>query len=224
MADMMPWYKQLWQDEGLYSHDPNDPGGETYRGITQRYHGRDIIWGMIDDRREEPNFPAILDEDDAIQTRHMYIVRNDYWRKARGEDLHENARLIADVLADVRFNQGTRAREFVGKALQMTVSLALTPDNRPLVVDGRVGHNTVAAINMLASSEGWPGLYPTIMVDTVGARIEYYIRSTANDPKKLRYLKGWYLRAMRQLREVVVDSTYEPTLLELRDPPAAPLA
>ena len=38
MADFKKILTQTLQHEGGYNKDPHDPGGETYQGISRKYH------------------------------------------------------------------------------------------------------------------------------------------------------------------------------------------
>ena len=42
----------ILRNEGGYSNDPDDPGGETYAGISRRHHPKSWIWVAVDKAKE----------------------------------------------------------------------------------------------------------------------------------------------------------------------------
>lgn len=104
--------------EGGYVNDPDDPGGETNFGISQRaYPKRDIA-------------NLTLKEAEAIYER-------DYWRFDG-----VRSQLVANYMFDMAVNHGrTRA------VLLTQQTLRRNSENRALLPDGQYGPVTEAAIN-----------------------------------------------------------------------------
>jgi len=48
MADFNQALQMVLQNEGGYVNDPNDPGGETYKGIARKMNSNWIGWQLID--------------------------------------------------------------------------------------------------------------------------------------------------------------------------------
>ncbi len=69
---------------GLVSEDPEDPGGLTKWGISQRAYPDEDIRNMTEARAKE-------------------LFRRDYWDEIRGDDLPQT---VAIALVDSAFNQG----------------------------------------------------------------------------------------------------------------------
>lgn len=101
--------------EGGYSNNPKDPGGSTFKGITQR---------TLDDYRVgHPGFPArVIDlADEHIAA----IYRDRYWNAIDGDELPQAVALIA---FDAAVNQGVaRAIRFLQEAARVAVDGVLGP-------------------------------------------------------------------------------------------------
>jgi len=109
----------LLKHEGGYVNHPDDPGGRTNQGITQRVYekflGRDVTEEEMKDMPPDKVFA---------------IYKTQYWNRVRGDDLPTGVDLC---VFDWAVNAGTSR---AGKALQQ---IAGVPD------DGIIGSQTVAA-------------------------------------------------------------------------------
>ena len=47
-ASFKPAFDATMRNEGGYGNDPQDPGGETYRGIARKFHSKWEGWTTID--------------------------------------------------------------------------------------------------------------------------------------------------------------------------------
>jgi len=108
-------------NEGGYSADPDDPGGVTKFGISQRaFPEVDIVNLTLQDAKD--------------------IYRDTYWEKSRFNEIPYDE--LAVKVFDAGINMGTNA---AGKLLQRAVN-DLTPEQEDKVtVDGKVGSKTLAA-------------------------------------------------------------------------------
>ena len=55
MADFNQALQMVLQNEGGYVNDPNDPGGETYKGIARKMNSNWIGWQLIDLQKKQNN-------------------------------------------------------------------------------------------------------------------------------------------------------------------------
>lgn len=87
MADFSTAIPGLLKREGgpVFTEDPDDPGGATKFGISQRAYPKINV--------------RALTEDMAIQ-----LYRADYWSKIRGDEIHSQA--VAEAVFDAAVNQG----------------------------------------------------------------------------------------------------------------------
>lgn len=108
----------IFEWEGGYDNDKDDPGGETNFGIDKRSHPNEDIKHLTKERAGE-------------------IYAEQYWNKAHCEELPKN---VGEVVMNISVNAG-HGRS--GKWLQQSIN-ALSP--APLVVvDGEIGSKTIAA-------------------------------------------------------------------------------
>ena len=67
--------------EGKYSNDADDPGGETYKGISRKMNENFEGWKIIDRYKEQKNYPNILEGDKKLQE----LVDGFLWIKGEGK-------------------------------------------------------------------------------------------------------------------------------------------
>ena len=67
-------YRIVMEYEGGYVNHPNDPGGETYKGISRRAHPNWKGWQLIDQKKPVPE--QLVQE----------FYYNNYWLRLRSED------------------------------------------------------------------------------------------------------------------------------------------
>lgn len=93
-------------NEGGYSNNPRDPGGETRFGISKRAYPNEDIRALTLDRAKE-------------------IYRRDYWDKVRGDELPT---LVGQQVFDAAANHGAaNAVRMLQSALGVTIDGALGP-------------------------------------------------------------------------------------------------
>ncbi len=119
--------KFVLDHEAGYSNNPNDRGGETNFGISDRRDG--LMDGKAD--IDGDRVPDARIKDLTIEQAGQIYLR-EYWQPLRCDDLHPS---IAYVLFDTAVNTGTRqAVKLLQRALHLTE-------------DGLVGPKTIAAAN-----------------------------------------------------------------------------
>ena len=121
------------QLEGGYANHPKDRGGETYAGITRKYHPSWIGWQYIDKQphpiKTNTKFPKL----------EGYVITfytKEYWNRLHCNDLEQS---LANQLFDYAVNSGK------GRAVKDLQSI-LNNLGESLKVDGAIGPNTIAAI------------------------------------------------------------------------------
>jgi lysozyme family protein len=165
--------------EGGYTNNPNDPGGATCWGITERvarangYAGpmstmprdtaKDIYFSQYVSR---PGFAAILPLSEAI----------------------------AEEVVDTGVNMGPAvASIFLQKALNTFNNQG--HDYPDLKVDGDVGPGTIGALKALLAKRGHDG--ETVLLRALNAlQGEHYISIGANRPASEAFEFGWFMRRM----------------------------
>jgi lysozyme family protein len=107
MADFLIAHKLTVKEEGLYSDDAADSGGETVLGLT-RVHDEDWDgWEIVDLQKRKPNFPnnlrAFYGE---LDLRAQRYYRKRYWEPVKGDLI--NNQDIANRVYDTAVNTGIR--------------------------------------------------------------------------------------------------------------------
>lgn len=109
MANFGEEYKKLIVKEGGYVNDPNDVGGETYKGVSRKYNPDWRGWGIIDIvKKDHPkDFKGYLNRNPELEKAVYDLYKNRYWDCF---DLDEipNQR-VAGIMFDTCVNQGANA-------------------------------------------------------------------------------------------------------------------
>lgn len=122
MANFNESIEIILRHEGGLADHPNDPGGLTNFGISQRsYPNLDI---------------RNLTKEDA-----KAIYRRDFWNKIRGDEIINQQ--VANQVLDFAVNSGPAQ---AGRSLQRVIN-RVTRIDPPLTVDGVIGTKTITALN-----------------------------------------------------------------------------
>ena len=163
MADFSPAFEELLKWEGReYVNDPADPGGGTKFGISSR------AYPDLDIRH-------LTAQDAAV------IYRRDYWNPLQLDKVRDQ------TVASRAFNIGVNLGTVRGaKVLQVAVNRFL--GCRPIPVDGRIGPQTLGAVNR----------QDAVALDAA-LRVEqgrYYLALVDAKPALGKFLHGWMNRAL----------------------------
>jgi lysozyme family protein len=169
MASFDLFLPLLLKFEGGYVDDPDDPGGETNKGITMAVF-QENAHGLLGIEPTSDNLKGLTDAQAGI------IYRQRYWDRMQG-DLFSTQEL-ASMVCDFFVNAGTNAT-----ALLQTV---LNEQGAHVVVDGTIG-----AASVQAMSHNDPTLIYNLYKQ---GRIRYYQNLVARKPSLAPFLKGWLNR------------------------------
>lgn len=153
------------RQEGGYSNDPHDKGGETNYGLSKRFlnaHG-------IDKKVSE------LTMQDVRTIYYTYI-----WLPSQAEKFNDAT--VQLFVFDCSVNHGISA---AAGLLQQAVNY-LTP----IAVDSIIGKQTIKATNDLINSTSFPLLLELMKLVRGG----YYLHIVDRDSTQKRFLKGWLKR------------------------------
>lgn len=129
MADFNIALSKVLRKEGGYVNNPSDKGGETYKGISRKYHPLSIMWKYIDRYKEEcggitTKFKRKIDADKSISAEVASIYKKQYWDPFKFDTVPNQK--IAEQVFDDAVNRG------VAKACRLCCSLLeLPPTNKP---------------------------------------------------------------------------------------------
>jgi lysozyme family protein len=173
--------------EGGYVNDPDDRGGETYKGVARRLNGDWAGWRRVDRARRERGFPASLERDRELQRLVREFYKQRYWNQFQGDAIPEQA--VADELFDTAVNLGVaRAVTFLQRALNvLNRNGTLYPD---LVDDGAFGPRSLAALNTYLARDTAALLLKVLNILQGMHYIEFMTRS----PVQEKFARGWLKR------------------------------
>jgi len=204
MADFEKAYsKTLWY-EGSYSNFNDDKGGETYRGVSRKYHENWSGWSIIDGMKNQTGWIVQLDLDKELQKRvHEFYFAN-FWMKIKGEEIKDQD--VAEELYDTAVNMGIKyATIFLQKSLNV-----LNRNQRnyhDIAVDGAIGPQTLDILDRHIQLEGssthllfWMNVYQA-------AR---YLEISERDNTQEIFIRGWGKRIGFNGPYVVNQSDEDP--------------
>ncbi len=191
MADFEIAFDETMLFEGGYVHDPDDKGGETYRGIARKFHGTWPGWTIVDDLKQKSpeHFKDELDRNDKLQDLVKSFYRETFWKAIAGDKLTDQH--IANELFDTGVNQGSATAI---KYLQESLNL-LNRNQKSyadIVVDGKMGDPTLSTLEkFLELDKGHPDALLKLLNLFQGLR---YIESARKDPTQRKFMRGWLTR------------------------------
>lgn len=167
--DIYAQFLKSW--EAGYSYVKGDRGGKTYKGVTS------ATWADYCKRRNLYGYSAQLKN--MTDAQWTDIMKGGYWDACWCDLIHSQG--VANIMADWSINSGPalvirKVQTIIGKGLK---------------VDGKMGPNTLSAINAMT-----PGV---LFIHIRNKRKEYYENLAKKDKTQAKFLKGWLRRnnAMR---------------------------
>jgi lysozyme family protein len=164
--------------EGGLTDDPDDPGGRTYRGVTQsRYN---------EYRKAKKLPPQDVAKMTEQEMREIYWTY--YWLPVRGDEFDYQ---LALAVFDTGVNMGPVTAI---KLLQRAVN-DLLPREKWVEVDGKIGPQTITAAKSLHAK--------TLALKLCDRREERYRAIVRANPKLGKFLRGWLNRVNDLRREIL---------------------
>lgn len=120
MADFKTAYKKIEAAEGSYCFDPDDAGGETYKGISRRANPNWDGWISIDaiKKAHPTTFKGILKKTSELEKKVQNLYKDKYWDCFELDDVPNQ--LVAEQMFDTAVNQGqTAAIKFAQRVLDL---------------------------------------------------------------------------------------------------------
>lgn len=135
MANYKTAISKVLMHEGGYVNDPDDSGGETYKGISRRFHPSWGGWVLIDELRKKTDFPKGITVNPMLNGLVQTFYKVEFWDKLGCEGINEQA--IADLLIDSAVNEG------ISPAIKRAQSIAGLPQT------GKVNADLITKINLM---------------------------------------------------------------------------
>lgn len=177
MANFNEAYKLTAAIEGGYVNDPTDRGGETYKGISRKFHPNWSGWDYIDECKSFDAIDPIIN-DSFIEVDVKEFYKNNYWDKLKGDCY--NSQDVANELYDTAVNMGVGT---AAKFLQKSINLLA---RNKIKVDGSIGNITISEANKIANV--------SILKSLNGFQFMRYADICQRDPSQERFFKGWLRR------------------------------
>jgi len=180
-------YDETMGNEGGYAFDPTDRGGETYKGISRRYHPSWDGWVIIDAYKPTRDYSVLYNDVSLdMMTRNFYEYQ--FWAKPRFSQIDDIWEDFAEKLFDTGVNVGSGR---ASKWLQSTLNLLNRNGTRypDISVDGGIGPITIQTLQKAMDCN------PMERILTVFAihQGEHYKHIMENDRTQEKYV-GWFDR------------------------------
>ena len=181
--------KHMLEFEGGYANDPEDSGGETFRGISRKNWPGWPGWRLIDQAKADGYRSAKsvnfhFEGEEAMAGLVAEFYRANFWRPFERLGLPER---LTGKLFDTAVNVGPgRAAKLLQTAvnnLGVVVKLA---------VDGAIGPRTLDALALILDA---PAGESRVLAVYAAAQAEHYRAIVRAKPSQAKFLKGWLRRA-----------------------------
>jgi lysozyme family protein len=174
MADFKKAFLLILANEGGYVIDPDDPGGETYKGIARKKQPEWVGWFFVDAMKNQPNFPKSLDDKTDLHAEIERFYKVVFWDKVGGDLINDQQ--VANSIFDFAVNSG------------VTTSLGLVQKVVGTNCDGVIGPKTIQAINSFEPDH----FITAFKVE----KCRKYISICMKRPDSRKYFFGWIDRAV----------------------------
>lgn len=192
-------YQNTMSYEGGYSNDPDDRGGETYKGISRNTWPQWEGWKTIDIYTTKYSGEALdakLASNKPLQSLVSEFYKLRYWMP-NNCDAFDGA--VFQELFDTGVNQGTAsAATYLQKALN---KLNRNQEDYPdLEVDGKIGAVTIGAYNSYMATARFKFRNADKLIRWLIRWMNYYQlqrydRISNNDLSQEKFVPGWTERA-----------------------------
>jgi lysozyme family protein len=174
MSEFQLALQKILAHEGGYVNDPDDPGGETYRGVARNMHSKWSGWVCIDLCKLKSDFPANLEKDEDLQENIKSFYQINFWDKINGDNIQNQ--LVANSIFDFSVNAGVKTSASLA---QMVVEAK---------ADGVIGPQSLEKLNAFNPDH--------FLAAFTVAKIARYIAIIKKRPTSKKYLYGWITRAL----------------------------
>lgn len=189
MSYFIDAFTKTLHHEGGYVFDPDDVGGETYKGISRVYNKGWTGWKTIDDLKSEDDFPKNLERSEILQVQVQGLYKQKYFDPYMGDTMCKE---LAMEMFDTSVNMGVgRAVKFLQIALNvLNRNASMYPD---MVEDGDYGRTTHTNLQTYLMKDGVAGgLLLVKMINVLQGM--HYINYMKKSPKQEKYARGWFKR------------------------------
>jgi len=199
MAKFEIAYEKTLANEGGYSNDPKDLGGETWKGVARKMHPQWPGFAIIDETRANTNkdqFVHALSVDEELDQLVHAFYKAEFWDKLCGDNIDNQE--VANELFDTAVNQGLKTA-----SLQFQEALNLLNNNQKhysdIDEDGGIGNDTLKAFRAYMLTANFPGRSVDRNVKTIvklmnGLQCARYAEICEKNPDQETFFYGWVNR------------------------------
>jgi lysozyme family protein len=187
MANFETAYKITMTNEGGYTDDPTDRGGETYCGISRKYNPQWQGWKVIDIHKKLYDFPNNIKGHALLSTYVKDFYKKNYWDVNKLD--YVMSQNVANEMFDTGVNMGVKvAAQFLQHSLNILNKRGTVWDN--VDTDGIVGNGTLTALHACLDYRGDETLYKVMNV----LQGYHYIKIMMNREDQEKFAYGWFSR------------------------------
>jgi len=166
---------EVLKNEGGYANDPDDLGGETYKGVSRKYWPNWQGWAVVDKLKiGSKEWQPALEQNDPLQAMVSSFYCTNFWNSVCGNDI--NSQEVALCIFDFAVNAGVVTSKTLA---QLTCGVA---------ADGVFGHDTLTKLNTIN-----PELFIT---NFTLHKIIRYISICKKNPVQKKFFFNWIERAV----------------------------
>ena len=171
MAKFIEAYQRVIMNEGIYSNDPDDKGGRTVMGISEKNFPAWDGWKIVDKLSTSKEIAT----NQELQLKVQAFYLNNFWNAISGDEIISQEK--ANSIFDFAVNTGVKT----------AVRLAQTVCG--ITSDGVVGKNTISVLNTTHDR--------IFIAEYKLAKIARYCDIVDNNQSQIKFLKGWIKRALK---------------------------
>ena len=176
MANFKEAFDLVIKNEGGYVNDPDDAGGETYKGVARKMNSNWPGWIIVDLLKRQPNFPSNLNNNIELQDEIERIYKINYWDKLRCDRISDQR--VANTIFDFGVNAGTSTAAILAQKVVNEKE------------DGVLGEKSITGINQMEPDK-FLAFYTIV-------KIARYIQIVKSRPTNQKYFYGCVRRALGQ--------------------------
>ena len=180
-------YSTTLGHEGGYGNDPDDTGGETYKGISRKNWPKWVGWKLVDRaKKKRRTFPESLDTNKGLPDAVKEFYKEHFWTALKCDAVSKISRKIAIELFDTGVNCGKpNATKFLQRALSRNGFGFFDT----LTDDGKIGDVTINALEVLL-----PKYESQVFKSQTGEQYNHYVSITNRKPTQKKFFRGWMKR------------------------------
>jgi lysozyme family protein len=189
--------RQTFKAEGIYDNDPDDAGGETFRGISRVYFPDWSGWALIDEIKKTvtPTVEAMrgaLQHHQELEAHAKQFYKSRFWNPLRLDEVVDGR--IAEELFDQAVNLGEhRAIVHLQESLNALNRDGLSYND--VLVDGDIGDKTLGALREYFRTEKYPEEAAHMLTMLLNVKQgAYYFECMRKSEIKEKYARGWFKR------------------------------